>query len=94
MSNPSTTVPTGPAAPLSNPSSAIRALRLVAGLTLTCGLLGALMLVLHTSGALDDERPFAGLALAVAALTLGLVTVMFALAGWFEASLRADRPEA
>jgi hypothetical protein len=92
MSTSSTTAPTGPAAPLSNPSSGIRALRVAGLVTLVGGLLGALILLLHTEGELG-ERPFVGLAIAIAALTVGLVTVMLFLAGWAETTLRADRFE-
>lgn len=81
--------PTGPAAPLTNLTTAISFARFTALITAATGVVGAVLLLAYTEFGDDGRhRPFVGHAVIALGATLALVTILLVLASWAETWLR------
>ncbi len=89
MTNSSYDVPSGPAAPLSNPVTAVKTVRVVAALTFVLGMIGSLVLVTTVDASLGD-RIYVGQGIGLLAMTIALSTLLLFVAGWAEHTLARD----
>ncbi len=88
MTSSSFDVPSGPSAPLSNPATAVKAVRFVAALTFVLGAIGSLVLITETD--LVGERTEVGQALGLFAMTIAMTTLLLFVAGWAEYTTARD----